>query len=449
MMLIPACCTNGIICSVTTVLSEPTHHTKNAMHRILLYSPDVVGHPRVYCRVIADALAGSPCELVLAMGFTEAVGLAHSPDIQPLVSREHVRVVDTREHSASGTPHLTAEELATLQRTLGITTTLFIEADKSNSEFTRIATGAAPRLHGRNLGIFSNAAEWYPGEDSFTGLPRRILASTLRTTLGNIKRALFEHRQSPKYFYEKIILGARVLDEVLVKDERLADWYGPPVYWMPEISRAAPAPETKAEAEEVLLRESELRVFLANNTSREPVLYFGDAAYYKGYDLFLQFVASTPSTCAIHPGRTYDPQQRSYFQYNVEALRRQLKTEGRLYETNDYVHIHRLKELYFRAVRLYITTHRLALSSSTVIQALELGTPVLVPDRGLLGHRVRTHQLGGVYAYEDLPDLRKQAEALWRSNLDRFAPAALLFWQRFSDQAIQEFFRRRLLAPPN
>ncbi len=418
------------------------------MNRILLYSPDVVGHPRVYCRVIADALAASTCELVMAMGFTEAVGLAHSPDIEPLVTRERVRVLGTREYSASGKPHLTAEELVTLQRALGITTTLFIEADKSNAEFIRVAAGAAPRLHGRNLGIFSNAAEWYPGEDSFTGLPRRILAPKLRTTLGNIKRAVFQYRQSRKYFYEKVILGARVLDEILVKDERLADWYGPPVYWMPEISRPVPGPETPAEAQEVLLREGELRAFLANNTGREPVLYFGDAAYYKGYDLFLQFIASTPSTCAIHPGRTYDLQQRGYFQYDVEALRTQLKKEGRLYETNDYVHIHRLKELYFRVVRLYITTHRLALSSSTVIQALELGKPVLVPDRGLLGHRVRTNQLGGVYAYENLNDLRVKAEALWRSDLDRFTATALSFWQRFSDESIQAFFRQRLLGLP-
>ena len=419
------------------------------MNKILLYAPDVIGHPRVYCRVIADALTNSPCELVLAMGFTEETGLAHSPDIQPLVDRERVRVLDTREHSAGKRSHLTAEELVKLQRGFNIDTTLFIEADKSNAEFTRIASGAAPRLHGRNLGIFSNAAEWYPGEDSFTGSPRRIQAPTLRTTLGNIKRAVFQYRRSPKYFYEKIILGARVLDEILVKDERLADWHGPPVYWMPEISRAAPVPETKAEVEEVRLREGELRAFLAGNSGREPVLYFGDAAYYKGYDLFLQFVAADASTCAIHPGRTYDQQQRAYFQYDVEALRAQLKAEGRLYETNDYVHIHRLKDLYFGVVRLYITTHRLALSSSTVIQALELGKPVLVPDRGLLGHRVRAHQLGGVYAYEDLADLRAQAETLWRSNLDQFVPATLSFWQRFSDQSIQDFFRQRLLGLPD
>ena len=61
-------------------------------------------------------------------------------------------------------------------------------------------------------------------------------------------------------------------------------------------------------------------------------------------------------------------------------------------------------------------THRLALSSSTVIQALELGKPVLVPDRGLLGHRVRTNHLGAVYRYEDLDDLRRHAQSLWSAT---------------------------------
>ena len=56
------------------------------MKRILLYSPDVVGHPRVYCRVIADALATEPCQLVVAMGFTDEVGLNELPDIVPFVT---------------------------------------------------------------------------------------------------------------------------------------------------------------------------------------------------------------------------------------------------------------------------------------------------------------------------------------------------------------------------
>ena len=295
------------------------------MKRILLYSPDVVGHPRVYCRVIADALATEPCQVVVAIGFTDEIGLNESPDLQPLSSRAGVQLIDTRTFSRTGKPHLTAEELVGLQLHFSTDTTLFIEADKSKTEFFRIAAGEAPRLRGRNLGIFANTAEWYPGEDSFTGQRRSLLAPTVRTTLGNVKRAIFNRRQSARYFYEKIIIQSGVLDEILVKDERLANWRGPPVHWMPEISRPTALPESPEESAEFLRRRSEIECFLASNKHREPVLYFGDAAYYKGYDLFLEFVAATPSTCAIHAGRSYDAQQRSYFRCDVEALRAQIE----------------------------------------------------------------------------------------------------------------------------
>ena len=415
------------------------------MTRILLYSPDVVGHPPVYCRVIADILAAEPCEIMVAMGFTKEVGLKESPDLHPLLSRPRVHLVDTSTFSDNSAPHLTAEELVRLQDEFGVETTLFIEADKSNAEFVRIAKGEAQRLRGRNLGIFANTAEWYPGEDSFTGQRRGLLAPTVRTTLGNVKRAIFNRRQSPRLFYEQTIIRSRVLDEILVKDERLARWRGSPVHWMPEITRPTPVPEGVEDASEFVRTQAELKAFLASNSDREPVLYFGDAAYYKGYDLFLEFIASTPLTCAIHAGRTYDAEQRSYFRSDVESRRAQLTREGRLYETNNYVHTERLKGLFFGAVRVYLTTHRLALSSSTVIQALELGKPVLVPDRGLIGYRVRTNKLGDVYRYEDLDDLRQKAESLWCSDLSRFVEPAALFWNRFSDAAIRSFFLQRLV----
>ena len=416
------------------------------MKRILLYSPNVVGHPSIYCRVIADALATEPCQLVVAMGFTDKIGLKEAPDIRPLLSRAGVQLVDTRTFSRTSNPNLSAEELLELQLHFDTDTTLFIEADKLKTEFVRIAAGEAPRLRGRNLGIFAKTAEWYPGEDSRTGQRRSLLAPTVRTTLGNVKRAVFNRRQSANYFYEKIIIQSGVLDEILVKDERLAKWRGPPVHWMPEISRPNAVAESPEESAEFLRRRSEMAIFLASNQYREPVLYFGDAAYYKGYDLFLEFVASTPSTCAIHSGRSYDAQQLSYFRSDVEALRAELTRQNRLHETNAYVHSHRLKELLFGCIRLYITTHRLALSSSTVIQAIELGKPVLVPDRGLLGYRVRENNLGDVYNYQDLFDLGHKAEKLWHSDLSRFSAPAKSFWQRFSDEAVRSFFFERLLS---
>ncbi len=380
------------------------------------------------------------------MGFTDKVGMNETPDIQPLALRANVQLVDTRSFSGTGNPHLSAEELVELQLHFGTDTTLFIEADKSKAEFFRIAAGQAPRLRGRNLGIFANTAEWFPGEDSFTGVRRRLVAPTVRTTLGNVKRAIFNRRQSARYFYEKTIIAPGVLDEVLVKDERLAKWRGPPVQWMPEISRPTGALETPEESAEYSRRRGEIETFLASNRDREPVLYFGDAVYYKGYDLFLEFVAATPSTCAIHAGRPYNSQQWSCFRCDVKGLRAQLKNENRLYETNAYVHMQRLKELVFGSIRLYITTHRLTLSSATVIQALELGKPVLVPDRGLLGYRVREHNLGDVYSYENLSDLKQKAKRLWRSDLGRFSAVAKSFWQNFSDEAIQRFFAERLLG---
>ena len=416
----------------------------NHRMRVLLYSPDVVGHPRVYCRVIADALRNCSCELVVAMGFTDDVGLSSCPDLEPLRNRSHVELIETRSFATERKPHLTAEELVALQAATNADVTIFVEAEKSAGEFTRIAMNDAPRLRGKNVGIFANACEWYPGEDRFTGERRRLLAPTVRTTLGNVKRAILNRKTSARYFFQCTIIRSKVLDEVWVKDERVSAWRGHPVHWMPEISRPTSDDDSSMEAALVARRKSELETFLSTNAGREPVLYFGDAAFYKGYDLFLQFIACSPSTCAIHAGQSYDETQRRYFGCDVEGLRRQLSHEGRLYETNEYVHSRALKELYFGSVRVYLSTHRLALSSSTVIQALELGKPVLVPNRGLLGHRVRSNGIGAVYEYGDLADLRSKAKAMWSADLSQPSRAAREFWTRFSDESIRGFFVERL-----
>jgi len=213
----------------------------------------------------------------------------------------------------------------------------------------------------------------------------------------------------------------------------------------PEISRPILEEGTTEDAAELERSRAQLKTFLSKGL--EPVLYFGDAAFYKGYDLFLEFIARNPNTTAIHAGRveTYDARERSLFQYDVEAIRRKLKAEGRLYETASYVHAQGLKQLYFEAVRVYITTHRLALSSATVIQAAEIRRPVLVPERGLLGHRVRRNHLGDVYEYGNLDDLAAKAQALWQSDLSRFTPSLERFYERFSDESIRRFFIERLL----
>jgi hypothetical protein len=408
--------------------------------RILLYSPDVVGHPRIYVRVIADALSGQDCELIAAMGFTEAYGLHNSPDLHPLQDRAGVQLLDTRGYSQTGAPHLQAEEIIALQHAFGIDITLFIEADKSNDQFRRIAAGAAPHLRGRNIGIFANTAEWHPGEDSFTGERQAHIGPTLRATLGNLKRTMFHRDRSARHFYENIIIRQGVLDTLLVKDERLADWRGAPVVWMPEISRPPPGPESEEARREYETQSEAIQAYLDAHRDLKPVLYFGDAAHYKGYDLFLEFVDAAPNACAVHAGQSYSDAEKAKLLPETPALREKLLAEGRLFETGAYVSSNQLKQFLFEMVPLYITTHRLMLSSSTMIQAAEWGRPVLMPDRGLVGHRVRTHQLGGTYRYGDIADLVRQANALWSRDLSRFREPVLNFWSNFTDEALRDFF---------
>ena len=169
--------------------------------RILIYSPDLIGHPRVYCRVIADALRDQDCQLFFALGYSSECELADCEDLIPLANRPKVTLIDLRDHSDTKNPHLAAGELLALQNQLNADTTLFIEADKFNDEFKKIALGASPHLAGKNIGIFASTSEWIPGEDSFNGEPITLLAKTIRTTLGNIKRAIFNKKSTKRYFY--------------------------------------------------------------------------------------------------------------------------------------------------------------------------------------------------------------------------------------------------------
>ena len=409
---------------------------------ILLYSPDVVGHPRVYCRVIADALLDQSCWIFIAMGFSDEYPLIDCDDITPLICNEKIKIIDLREYSHTCSGSLSVEEIILLQTKLNIDTTVFIEADKSKEQFKDIARGIAPELVGRNIGIFAGTSEWLTDENSYDGSPINIIVPSFRTTLGNIKRALFNRRESAAYFFENQIIGKNILQEIWVKDERIADKVSQLVFWMPEISRAIDGVELANHKSEI----HKLNQYLQTNNQLEPVLYFGDAAYYKGYDLFLKFIELNQNVCAVHAGRTYDEQQLSYFQYDVKKIRMDLINQGRLFETNEYVHSQKLKELYFSVGKIYLTTHRLTLSSSTMIQALELGIPVLVPNRGLIGHRVINNNLGLVYEYENIEDLSTKANEMWNSNLNKYTESIQQFWGRFSDETIKKFFVGRIVT---
>jgi hypothetical protein len=418
------------------------------MNRVLLYAPELDGHPRLYCRVICDALPVNAAKIVLALGEDQRATVATSVDLHPLLERVDVTIVITNQLSRTQSNHLTAEEIRNLQIRFEIDRTVFIEADKLVDETWRIARKQAPRFSGTTYGIFANTAEWYPGEDSFTGQRKRLVAHSVRRTLGNIKRSFLERERSPKYYFSNVLLGQSVVDFIITKDERLGDKRLNRVIWMPEISRPKTGSKELIPTEDDLAKQKQLAEFRDRNSGRRLFLYFGDAAFYKGYDLFLELLRRNKDLAGVHPGRLCDEEQRKFYQYDAVSIQRELREQGRLMETGNYVSSEYQKRLYFSCVDVYATTHRLALSSSTMLQAAELERPLLVPDRGLLGHRVAKNQLGETYEYGNVDDLYRKLCTMKGRKLDSYSESLQRFTAMHSDTAIEQFWRNLLLSPP-
>lgn len=407
---------------------------------VLLYAPCLTGHPQVYCRVIGRALLNAGIRVVIASGTSADTWPVDWRDLRVFEDESDVSLLDTRSYSQSGDSHLAAEELRRLQRDHRCDATLFIEGDYFEEQFRRIATGDAPRLHGRICAIFANTCQWCPGEAPYSGNREPWIGPTMRRTFGRARDAIFRRKQSARYFYEAVLLRDRVVDEVIVKDERVGERFGGRVHWMPEIYRVfdeAPAHRRMHDWDEFAAAiQNQIRKAGASNV----LLYFGTGAWYKGYDYFLKLAELDDSTFALHAGAPERVEPSKPMAFDTHALRGTLRDQGRLFETRAYVDSADLVDLLFDSIERFVSTHRLTLSSGTVLQALEAGKPVLTPATGLVGWRTQQFGLGRTYQYCDAQDLalrwrefRETPRDLHRANIERFM-------SRFSQQAVESFF---------
>jgi hypothetical protein len=413
---------------------------------IMLYSPDLVGHPQVYCRVITDILIEGQCRVFLVIGFSKKRGVNEYPEILPFVNNEKVEIINSVQMSKKQDKFLSAEEIIDLQNRLKIQSTLFIEADKFREEFIRIWSDGAPRLLGRNVGIFSRTSVWCPGEEFRSGEKIKWYAPTIRGNLQKIKGALFHRNKTDRYFFEKIILKGRILDAILVKDERAVNFHGPPVYWMPEIYKTFDNFEGKEEKREYDEISQKYFSFLSRNKDKEILLFFGRGSRYRGYDLFLKLVEMDSSVCGVNCGAEYRKDRGNDYEYDIESLRTKLLEQGRLFETKRYIESKKLIELFFSTTNKIVSTHRLTASSGTVLQALDFGKPVLVPNSGLLGYRVRKYKLGETYNYYlDINDLYKKWILFKKQPANDYLNAISQFMNKFSKEALTDCICKVLL----
>jgi glycosyltransferase involved in cell wall biosynthesis len=406
----------------------------------LIYSPGLAGHLQVYCRVIARALLDAGHTVVIASPSDAMDWRTRWPVLRPLVNEKRVECVDVRRATGDPSGALTAEQLIQIQRECRAETTLFVDADMFAAQFRRIAAGEAPRLRGRVCAIFARTSEWCPGEEAYAGRRNIRVGPALRDALGRIKRSIFNRRESIRYFFEHVLVDRRTVDAIVVKDERILHRYGPPVFWMPEIYRVfdvRPAERRQTDWD----RFSEpVRRYIERAGSDRLLLYFGTGAWYKGYDLFLELARRDGKSFALHAGAPDRGEKGKRYGYDVEGIRRELLAQERLFESGAFIESDDLASLLFTGIARFVSTHRLTLSSGTVLQALDMGKSVLTTDAGLVGWRTREFKLGGTYAHGDMEDLEGKWSAFKSGAFDADPRDIRTFMDRFSRERVEQFF---------
>ncbi len=412
---------------------------------ILLYAPILTGHPQVYCRVIGDILVEAGHSVLIAAASDAETVWRDWTDFAPFADVNAVSFVDTRTFSAMHEAHLSAEELIHLQKRYQVDSTLFIEGDWFREQFLRIDAGDAPRLHGRNVAICSRVNRWYPREDERGGKTLPIFGPTVRQTLGRCKRAVFNYKDSDRYFYETVLCRKGVVNALVVKDERITEKYGPPIYWMPEIYRVFDDVCKNEKKEDWQQLAEPIREYIQKAGAENVLLYFGTGTNYKGYDYFLKLAELDSSTFALHAGapERYEPRGMAF---DTAMLRETLRQQGRLFETNAFVESQDLVKLLFNSIERFVSTHRLTLSSGTMLQALEAGKPVLAPRTGLVGWRTEKYQLGETYRYLDEQDLARAWKLFRQKPAKLYEDQIRKYMERFSRGAVRLFFLEQLCS---
>lgn len=406
--------------------------------RVLIYSPDLSGHRQVYCDVITDILLELGAEVVLAIGGTTCGDLKKWKYVSHFTANPHVDIVDCCQFSSKQSNLLVVEEIISFQKQHKIDVTLFADADHNRSELWRIGVGDAPRLMGRNIGIFGWTSGWYPMEDIWTGAKKEL---TWRQKLGKLKRQVFQQqpRNSKEFFFQEVIGRRKVLDIALVKDERVANDIGYPFLWFPDIYKSFNVEETQDDQVEYESISVKYCDFLAKHSGYEVLLYFGKAQGYKGYDLMLKLAEMDDSACFVHCGELY---AEGRGEPDAQSIRSKLSAQGRLFETQQYIHSQRLIDLFFSSTSRMVSTHRLTGSSGVMLQALDAGKPILVPNAGLLGYRMKGNNLGLTYEHGNIQDLFQQWKIFKRIPTDDYAESINAYMKMYSRESLTKLIKQ-------
>jgi glycosyltransferase involved in cell wall biosynthesis len=213
---------------------------------------------------------------------------------------------------------------------------------------------------------------------------------------------------------------------LLTLDEEAARWWagrgGVPAYWIPEPPISTP------------VRGSQ-------RAERSGCVLYGALAERKGIDLLARAIASEPTRVSITIAGEADASFLPTLRRNVAEM----ELQGAAVDVRAYRHSEAEGlQLLARAKCAVLPYPRHDGMSRVLMEACSVGTPVIVHDRGLVGHLVRTYKLGHAVDCRDARALRRAILDLALSEKNDGYDAGLgEFAARFS----RERFREAALAP--
>jgi len=386
---------------------------------VLLYSPKLIGHRQLYCRVLASILVERGYRVVVAGSLTEDGQPVQSGFLEGLGPAGSVSFVDTG-HCLDGSLG-TVHGLASLIRDLGADTTVFTEAD---SEIPLLVSQIRPgtrALPGRRVGIFLRSTSYIHAE------PRR----SLRTRLRRARRASL-WMADPRLFHRLLLPRFKLLDAACCLDEVFVAGHAASHQWLPDMYRepASPSDGLSTAARSCI---SGFEAFVSRNVGRPIYLYLGTPQRRRGYDVLLR-VAVEEDGCFVNCGKldveeAYDPEAGSH--------RSTLAARGALFETGEVFEF-AVADVFIAATRGVVLPYRNHYGSSGImLHILSAGRPVLVPDVGLMADRTKAHGLGRTYRPDDIEDLKREFRALQASPETAYAANIRRFLQFFSEDRVR------------
>jgi hypothetical protein len=370
------------------------------MANALIYSPGFDGHRQVYVFVMASVLRELGFNIFIA-GNTKQI-ITNSFYIDKLKSNPELTLIDTSNYALGGL-EITPPEFIELQNVCKSDLTIFAFADHHISLFISQISNKKFKLRGRVVGIFMQPFHFYQK----TGILDK---------LKYFKHLPSRWKEDDQLFYDFFLKQFSLIDMALCIDENFVDHHEKFV-WLPDVFQKYAELIVKDEKSEQRIWIEKLNDFKDKNKDRFCFFYFGTAQFRRGYDLLLKLCEDIGG-CYIHCGLRDDSVQYSY---DTNELRSLLIKDERLFETDQYIADPYTIECFFKSVSHLVLPYRNYCGSSGVmLQGLDYGIPVLAPEDGITGYRIKKYKLGLTYDSGNKNSLSTQFEYFEGLNPNTF-----------------------------